>query len=64
MDDTSHPWRNDQPPNEKWVEVKDGDFVVEAMAFFGREGHRPHWRLRDESCYHPSRFNKWRDITP
>jgi hypothetical protein len=56
------PWRNDRPPNEVWVEVKDGEHVIEAMAFFGRDGYRPHWRLRDESCHHPSRFNRWREI--
>ena len=54
------PWRNDKPPNEIWVQVKDGDSVVEAMAFYGRDGYRPHWRLRDESCCHPSRFSLWR----
>ena len=56
------PWRNDKPPNETWVQVMDGENVIEAMAFFGRDGYRPHWRLRDESCCHPSRFSRWREI--
>jgi len=55
-------WRNDRPPNETWVQVMDGDNVTEAMAFFGRDGYRPHWRLRNESCCHPSRFSRWREI--
>ena len=57
------PWRNDKPPNETWVQVMDGENVIEAMAFFGRDGYRPHWRLRDESCCPPSRFSRWREIT-
>ena len=55
-------WRNDKPPNERWVQVKDDNQVIEAMAFYGRDGYRPHWRLRDESCCHPSRFSRWREI--
>lgn len=56
-----------KPPNEVWVEVKDysnciGDTytVVEAMAFYGRDGYKPHWQLRDGTCCSPSRFNSWR----
>lgn len=66
--DITNEWRNDKPPNETWVEVMDGDDVIEAMAVFGRDGYLPHWRLRNESqsfaktfC-HPSRFNMWREI--
>lgn len=55
-------WQNEQPPNEIWIEVKDGDSVVEAMAFFGRDGYRPHWQLRDGTACHPSRFSRWREI--
>jgi len=57
------PWRNEKPPNETWVEVMEGDGVIEAMAFFGRDGYRPHWQLRDGSACHPSRFSRWREIT-
>jgi hypothetical protein len=53
---------NHKPPNETWVEVKDGEKVVEAMAYYGRDGYRPHWRLRDGTCCHPSRFSRWREI--
>lgn len=55
-------WRSDKPPNETWVQVMDGENIVEAMAFFGRDGYRPHWRLRNESFCHPSRFTRWREI--
>jgi hypothetical protein len=59
---SDRPWRRDKPPNETWVEVRDGDTPIEAMAFFGRDGYLPHWRLRDESAFHPSRFTEWREI--
>lgn len=57
-------WINGRkPPNEEWVEVLSGDGKVnEAMAYYGRDGYSPHWRLRDGSCCHPSRFNSWRPI--
>ena len=61
--DAPEAWRvHEKPPNEKWVEVLDGDKVVEAMAFFGRDGTRPHWKLRDGSACHPSMFSRWREI--
>jgi hypothetical protein len=49
-----------KPPNEIWVEVLDKSEVVEAMAFYGRDGYLPHWQLRNGTSCHPSRFNKWR----
>lgn len=56
-------WKNGvKPPNETWVQVKDGDSVIEAMAFFGRDGYRPHWQLRDGTCCAPHRFNCWREL--
>lgn len=54
------PWSSLKPPNEVWVEVQDKNEVIEAMAFYGRDGYSPHWQLRDGSSCHPSRFNKWR----
>ena len=52
-----------KPPNEQWVEVLDGECVREAMAFYGRDGYRPHWILRDGMCCHPNRFLRWRHRT-
>ena len=49
-----------KPPNEIWVEVNSNGTILEAMAFHGRDGYKPHWRLRDGTCCHPSRFNSWR----
>lgn len=56
------PWRSDRPPNETWVQVMSGDEIIEAMAFYGRDGYRPHWRLRDDTQCHPARFRRWREI--
>lgn len=59
------PWRrHEKPPNETWVEVQGDDAIIEAMAYFGRDGCRPHWRLRDGTCCHPSMFTTWREIPP
>ena len=55
-------WRSDRPPNETWVEVLDGESTVEAMAFYGRDGYRPHWQLRDGTCCDPSTFSQWREV--
>lgn len=52
-----------KPPNKQWVEVLDGEDVREAMAFYGCDGYRPHWILRDGTCCHPSRFSRWRHRT-
>lgn len=51
-----------RPPNEIWVEVKDGDKIIEAMAFYGRDGYLPHWQTRDGSCYEQRAFREWRCI--
>jgi len=60
--DLLRPWQNEKPPNEVWVEVWDGEQVITAMAFYGRDGYRPHWQLPDGSCCDPSRFGRWRPI--
>ena len=58
-------WKNGvKPPNEIWVQVKDGNSIIEAMAFFGRDGYKPHWELRDGTYCAPSRFSHWREIDP
>lgn len=55
-------WINGEaPPNEEWVEVQSGNGTTTvAMAFYGRDGWRPHWRTVDGGSHHPSRFNAWR----
>jgi len=51
-----------KPPNEVWVEVMSGNTAIEAMAFFGRDGWRPHWQLRDGSSCSPGVFTTWRHL--
>lgn len=55
-------WRTSKPPNETWVEVLLDSDVVEAMAYYGRDGVRPHWIGRDGRCWSPSWFRRWRQI--
>lgn len=58
-------WRTDKPPNEVWVEVEMPDgLVIEAQAFYGRDGYRPHWVERDGSKWPASSFQCWREIAP
>ena len=59
------PWTTgEKPPNEVWVEVQtSAGEVLEAQAFYGRDGYRPHWQLRDGSACHPSTFSRWRHLT-
>lgn len=60
---TEEPFKNQKPPNEIWVQVLDHKAnIIEAMAYFGRDGYRPHWQLRDGSLHHPSAFKLWRHI--
>jgi hypothetical protein len=60
MDD----WETGQPPNEEIVEVLDDDgTVLEAAAFYGRDGYLPHWQSADGNTrWDPERFTKWRRI--
>lgn len=51
-------WESGKPPNEEWVIVLDGTDIVEAMAYYGRDGSLPHWKLRDGSCLPADAFNK------
>lgn len=57
-------WRIDKPPNEVWVEVTDDTITTMAMAVYGRDGLRPHWRLCDETYASVTTFTKWREIKP
>lgn len=59
-------WRFDTPPNEVLVEVDDPDHaggVITAMAIFGRDGTRPHWRSEDGDKLWPAEtFLRWRPL--
>lgn len=55
-------WRHDIPPNEVMVEVELGTAIICAMAFYGRDGVRPHWRLPDGTQYAGYAFRRWRPI--
>ena len=56
-------WNTGRPPNEKLVEVEDGDKIIQVMAFFGRDGYRPHWTNEDRTkSWDVSAFRRWRPI--
>jgi len=55
-------WIDDAPPNEKWVEVLDGQEILIAKAIYGRDGMLPHWKTKDGYHCAPDRFCKWREI--
>ena len=59
---TNHEWvSNSPPPNEEWVDVLSEDgVIIRAMAFYGRDGWRPHWRTEDGTSYSCDTFNIWR----
>ena len=59
---TEMPWRTDRPPNETWVEVRDGETILEAKAFYGRDGYSPHWHLRDGGTVSHYAFSEWRAL--
>jgi len=51
------------PPNEKLVEVENGNEIIRVMAFYGRDGYRPHWQTKDGSTqWDVTAFNRWREI--
>lgn len=57
-------WTIAKPPNETLVEVEYEGQIIRVMAFFGRDGYRPHWRSEDETkTWHPSQFKSWRPIS-
>ena len=56
-------WQTSQPPNEVLVEVEEGKKIIRVMAFYGRDGTRPHWRTKNGSRAWPvSAFSRWREI--
>lgn len=55
------PWQSLPPPNEVIVEVELEGQVIEVMAYYGREGYRPHWRTANGSRFWgPEAFTLWR----
>jgi hypothetical protein len=56
-------WQTSAPPNETLVEVEDGGDFIQVMAFYGRDGHRPHWTTKDGGKVLDVRaFKRWRAI--
>ena len=56
-------WETGAPPNEVLVEVEDGEEIIQVMAFYGRDGYRPHWTNQDRSkAWDVSAFRRWRRI--
>lgn len=56
-------WQTGKPPNEVLVDVEDGEQIIQVMAYFGRDGSRPHWRNHDGSkCWDVSAFRRWRKV--
>jgi hypothetical protein len=56
-------WKTGTPPNETLVEVEHCGEIIQVMAFYGRDGNRPHWRTQDGSqCWDVTAFRKWREI--
>lgn len=55
-------WKTTAPPNETIVEVEyEAGKIIRALAFYGREGYRPHWRSEDGKTHWPaSAFKRWR----
>lgn len=54
-------WQSLPPPNEVIVEVEHESRVIEVMAYYGREGSRPHWRTADGNRFWgPEAFTRWR----
>lgn len=57
-------WSTGKPPNEVIVEALSYEGKVHhVMAFYGRDGTRPHWRTKDGSEQYPvDYFTKWREV--
>lgn len=54
-------WQFGKPPNEVVVEVEYEGQIIEVMAFFGRDGYRPHWTDVDRNkSWSVNTFNRWR----
>ena len=57
------PWRHDPPPNEKFVEVMHEGKPHQVMAFYGRDGYRPHWKDAAGCCWSVDAFTEWRELS-
>ena len=55
-------WKATAPPNEVWVEVKDGKEVRVVRALWGRDGRLPHWEDPNGGVYGHKTFRLWRTI--
>lgn len=56
-------WQTGRPPNEELVEVEWAGGIIEVMAFFGRDGYRPHWKTADgEQTWSVDSFSRWRTL--
>lgn len=56
-------WQTAKPPNEELVEVEYEGKVIQVMAYWGRDGSRPHWRTEDGGrCWPVEAFTQWRKI--
>lgn len=57
-------WQTGPPPNERLVEVEDGETVIVVKAIHGRDGVRPHWTNEAEDRLWPAdSFRRWRTKT-
>ena len=57
-------WKTTNPPNEVLVEVELDGEVIEVMAFYGRDGYRPHWRTENgDRQWSADTFQRWRYLT-
>ncbi len=56
-------WKYEAPPNETLVEVELDGEIIQVMAYFGRDGVRPHWRSNDgKRHWAVDAFQRWRPI--
>lgn len=54
-------WHTDKPPNERIVEVEWEGEAIRVLAFYGRNGWRPHWRSEDRTkMWDVDAFPRWR----
>lgn len=56
-------WRYDAPPNETIVEAEEAGETIQVMAFYGRDGYRPHWKSADGTqVWCVDSFTRWREV--
>lgn len=62
MESIAEDWNTGRPPNETLVEVVWDGEIIEVMAFYGRDGCRPHWRTEDGTRrWDVTAFRRWRE---